>query len=514
MPVVALQAFRNLLRLACAALVAAGMLLAAADASHAQAPSAGVRRPLVFVPGLLGTRLCRDNPAKPDEPILLWGSVGALSSFPSLRLGSDVADDVKPCGIIRDVVFLGPLKQELYAPIIDHLKKTGYREGKDLFIFDYDWRRSVFDNARALEKFVNEKIPDPAQRVDILAHSMGGLVARAYVMRQGGAARVARLFSAGSPFHGSVKVYATLDKGWGVLNPLMGGLPEFRRTMLSFPSIYELAARYDNCCDAGEGRAFALAESDAWRALKWDGVDPAAMVDLKTAAARSDDLRAVVVTPLPAGTEDILLIGTDQRTPQRVTFEVDGGGTVARVRANWDGDGTVPRASATLTGATLFPTSFAVHDKILNDPQMQDFLRVALTRDVQEAVRTVVVKPRGKIEMPGGKATELVGLVVEPDDAMYLTGQTGRIHVHIRLATTQKLREGAIRMTGRMPDGTEVVIILRPDPAASTPGNPFEQSFAGEFYTGTKPGTVTLRAVIPVTGGRRVVEQPVAVVAN
>jgi pimeloyl-ACP methyl ester carboxylesterase len=80
-------------------------------------------------------------------------------------------------------VFLGCCVQDVYAPVIAHLHKLGYREGVNLFIFDYDWRRSAFDNAAKLESFVREKIPDPFQRFDILAHSMGGLVARIYALR-------------------------------------------------------------------------------------------------------------------------------------------------------------------------------------------------------------------------------------------------------------------------------------------------------------------------------------------
>ena len=516
MPVVTLRIFRRLSGLICATLAAAIMLLAAGEVSpaQAQASSATARRPIIFIPGLLGSRLCRDNPANPAQPVLAWGSVGALSNFPALRLGSDIADDLKPCGIVREIVFLGPLRQELYAPIINHLQKIGYREGADLFIFDYDWRRSVFDNAKRLEAFAREKIPDPSQRFDIIAHSMGGLIARVYVNRHGGAQRVARLFSAGSPFQGSVKVYATLDKGWGALNAVMGGLPAFRRTMLSFPSIYELAPRYGDCCDAGAGRAFALAESEAWRALKWEGVDPATMTDLKAAANRADELRAIVETPLPAGIEDVLLIGVDQRTPQRVAFEAGDGGTVTRVRTSWEGDGTVPRASATLAGATLHPTSFATHDKILNDPQIQQFLQVALTRDVAEAMRSVPVRPRGKIETSDGKITELVGLVLEPDDTVYRVGQSGRVLVHFRLGNTQKLRADKIKLTSRTSDGDEVVIPLTADPTASQPGNPFEQSFTGQFIAGPKPGTVTFRVVVPLVGGSRRVEQPVAVIAK
>lgn len=510
MPVVKLRFLRAIF------IVGAFILGALFDSgsAYAQTPSVTARRPLILIPGLLGSRLCRDNPSKPAEPVVAWGSVGALTNFPSLRLGSDVADDLKPCGIVREVVFLGPIKQEVYAPIITHLQKIGYRDGVDLFIFDYDWRRSVFDNAALLEKFAREKIPNPAQRFDIVAHSMGGIVARVYVNRHDGAQRVARLFTAGSPYQGSVKVFATIEKGWGALNAVMGGLPAFRRTVLSFPSIYELAPRYGDCCEAAAGRAFAMAEADAWRALKWEGVDPAATTDLKLAAGRAEQLRAIVGTPLPAGIEDVLLIGVDQRTPQRVVFETGGDSTVARVGTTWAGDGTVLRTSATLTGATLHPTSYATHEKILSDPQIQQFLQVALTRSVDEAARTVAVRPRGKIQTPDGKVTELIGLVLEPDDTVYQTGQSGRVLVHFRLGSTQKLRADKIKLTSRTSDGQEIVIPLTAAPAASDPGNPFEQSFTGQFVAGPKPGTVILKVVVPLTGGSRVVEQPVAVIAK
>lgn len=42
-----------------------------------------------------------------------------------------------------------------------------------------------------------------ASKIDIIAHSMGGLVARYYVKRLGGGARVNRCISLGTPHHGS-----------------------------------------------------------------------------------------------------------------------------------------------------------------------------------------------------------------------------------------------------------------------------------------------------------------------
>lgn len=512
MPVVALRIFRSVSQLILVALAAAILLAQAPQQAQAQAPSATARRPIVFIPGLLGSRLCRDNPAKPSEPELVWGSVAGLKQFPTMRLGAG-ADDLKPCGVVREVMFLGLIVQDVYAPVLTHLETMGYREGKDLFIFDYDWRRSTFENAAKLETFVREKIPDPFQRFDILAHSMGGLIARIYATRHDSGAQLARIFSAGTPFQGSVKVYATVEKGWGALNPVMGGLPAFRRTILSFPSIYELAPRYADCCDAG-GRTFALGEGDSWRALKWAGVDPTAMTDLKLAASRAADLRAVIETPLPAGVEDVVLVGTDQRTPLKVAFQPAEGGAIAKVSTNWAGDGTVLRNSAALATATLHPTSFSTHEKILADPQIQQFLEVALTRGVPEAMATVKVRPRGAIRTAVGIVTELVGIVVEPDQPIYRTGELCKVRVHVRLGNTQKLDPKTIRLTRRVPDGSEAVIVLRPDPASSDPNNPFEQSFVGTFNAGVKPGRAMLKADVSLADGKRIVEEPVAVIAR
>ena len=63
-----------------------------------------------------------------------------------------------------------------------------------------------------------------------------------------------------------------------------------------------------------------------------------------------------------------------------------------------------------------------------------------------------------------------------------------------------------------MPDGRDVPIPLTPDPSASDPTNPFEQSFVGQFEAGVKPGKGMLRAVVELAGAKpRVVEQPVPV---
>jgi pimeloyl-ACP methyl ester carboxylesterase len=494
----------------------AGAMMSPSDQVAAQPRASAFQpeRPLILVPGLLGSRLCRPDPSSPKTMQVVWGTVGALRQFPTIRLSHEPGanDPIRPCGLVREIVYLGLYKQDIYAPIIRHLEKTGYREDRNLFVFAYDWRRSVFDNAKALEAFVRDKVPDG--KVDILAHSMGALVARAYVVEGEGGERVARLFSAGAPFQGSVKVFQTVEKGWGPLNPAMGGLDGFRRTMLSFPSIFELMPRYKACCDAGTV-AFNPAKADTWTGLRWDGVDTATMPDLHKTFVRIHKLEALVATAMPKGVEDVLLVGIDQRTPERAAFRSVGGASVLQVENTWAGDGTVIRNSAVIDKVPLHPTSFADHQRILSDPQIQEFLKVALTRGVPEAVATVPVRERGKMKTADGTMTELVGVKVEADEPIYRTGDICKVHVHLRLGDRAKVDASAIRLVRRMPGGREVAIRLMPDPAASDPSNPFEQSFVGTFEAGVTPGTGMLKAVVQLAGAKpRVVEEPVPVIAR
>jgi pimeloyl-ACP methyl ester carboxylesterase len=64
--------------------------------------------------------------------------------------------------------------------------------------------QSVAESARHLERFIEGvRAREDAERVDIVAHSLGGVVARYYIERLGGATRVGRLITIGSPHKGT-----------------------------------------------------------------------------------------------------------------------------------------------------------------------------------------------------------------------------------------------------------------------------------------------------------------------
>lgn len=485
------QAGRNLMLHTLVLLGALSQSACAQDVAPKQ-----MRNPVVVVPGLLGSRLCRET--ADGEQQVVWGTVGSITQFPTLAY--DPGDtQTQPCGLIREISYLGVYKQEVYAGFIDRLKDEGYREGKDLFLFDYDWRLSVFDNARILADYIDQNIAQ-GESVDLVAHSMGGLISRAYILEQGGDRRVNRLITAGTPLRGSVEVFDLLENGWGTANLFMGGIEGFRRTMLTFPSTFDLIPRYDGCCgDEGSRMAdFNMDDPGDWVRLNWEGIDARSLPDLTAARERQMHIQEVIEQSLPASIEDVIVIGVDQRTPQQYRIEYHPDGTKAElvIETSWGGDGVVMRNSALLDNHQVFPTSFATHQAILNERSAQDFVVTAVDFDVATAVERVPVRPRTSIFTKLGKLVALIGVSVEAENPIYQTGEQATVVVRIRPDTMEAIDTDRITLTLARPGEAAVPLNLVSAPERSDPSSQFEQSFAAHFDTGNASGELILTATI------------------
>lgn len=99
-----------------------------------------------------------------------------------------------------------------YDSLVETFEKNGYTKDKDLFPFPYEWRESNVDTALLLKEKV-KAIEAEAKwpRVDIVAHSMGGLVAREYIETDSGVGAVDQLVTLGTPEGGAPNSYLT----WG-----------------------------------------------------------------------------------------------------------------------------------------------------------------------------------------------------------------------------------------------------------------------------------------------------------
>ena len=224
-----------------------GILLGAGRSAGAQlAPEP--HRPLVFVPGILGSELVDENNQ------LVWGGLQSFRRFQDLEIGEQgPVKRLRVGGPIRNISILGPFwTVHQYDNLLEFLKGLNFKEGENLFIFPYDWRLSNFETAEKLKAFIDSKPQLANRQFDILAHSMGGIVTRIYLQTLGGGPKVARFFSLGVPARGSMNSFATMSGGWGEFQNFMaGGIGAIRRVVFSFPSLYELLPSYEKCCRFG-----------------------------------------------------------------------------------------------------------------------------------------------------------------------------------------------------------------------------------------------------------------------
>lgn len=210
-------------------------LLGASDIRRAEANgTTATTIPVVFVPGIGGTRLADINNVE------YWTAAG-YSGHDQLSLYPKPAHvTVYPTNAITEATFLGfhvPSEDwQTYGPLFDYLGTQGFVQydthqdayyqtsaGCDLtqaanhpnlFVFAYDWRISNAENATLLQDYIAcVRMFYPGTNVNLVAHSMGGLVARRYILDYPGAHHVNAYLSVSTPFLGSGKVVWVEETG-------------------------------------------------------------------------------------------------------------------------------------------------------------------------------------------------------------------------------------------------------------------------------------------------------------
>jgi pimeloyl-ACP methyl ester carboxylesterase len=142
--------------------------------------------PVILIPGLMGTSL------ESVDGIEVWPkSVGSLAFSSYSNLGDYSNDDYRPGRLIDSLVGV-----DFYGTLIKTLEKSGGYEKAVLgspisskskrryYVFLYDWRKSNFDavnNLHLLIEQIRKDYKNPDLKVDVIAHSNGGLIARYYL---------------------------------------------------------------------------------------------------------------------------------------------------------------------------------------------------------------------------------------------------------------------------------------------------------------------------------------------
>ncbi|HLL60315.1 MAG TPA: hypothetical protein VK338_01235, partial [Candidatus Nitrosocosmicus sp.] len=99
-----------------------------------------------------------------------------------------------------------------YNGLINTLKNIGLKENEDFYLYAYDWRASLDESANKLKYFIDNITTEDNTKVDIIGHSLGGLVGRIYTQKYENA-KVDKLITVGSPHKGTAKVYKPVSAG-------------------------------------------------------------------------------------------------------------------------------------------------------------------------------------------------------------------------------------------------------------------------------------------------------------
>ncbi|MHC4261278.1 MAG: lipase family alpha/beta hydrolase [Planctomycetota bacterium] len=375
------------------------------------------RIPVVVIPGILGSKL-----SNPETGQKIWGSFtygaadadyadGAREIALPMGLGvplSELEDGARVDGALDYLVAdIGPfrnIKIGAYVEIMLTLAVGQYRDqglGESgavdyggqhytCYQYPYDWRRDISESAAGLHAKIEEAqarvrearglADDYPVRVDVVAHSMGGLVLR-YYLRYGaeplpedgsvpeptwaGAEHVERAFLIGTPSGGSVSSLRQLIEGLN-LNPVF---PNYRPSILgTMPAVYQLLprVRHGLVRDRETGEAIDFMDVATWEQYGWGLANPdeddllqwllpevesaeerrrVALDHLAKCLAKTDQLYRALDAPAspPENTEIYLFAGDGVPTASVLSVSDDG---KVRIAEYAPGDDTVTRDSA------------------------------------------------------------------------------------------------------------------------------------------------------------------------
>ncbi|HKC04914.1 MAG TPA: alpha/beta fold hydrolase, partial [Patescibacteria group bacterium] len=126
-------------------------------------------------------------------PIIIIPGFAASWNYPEIARGEKVIDWRIP-PFIKD-----------YDSLKTSLINSGYVDGENLFTFAYDWRKPLDQLADNFKAFLDSKnLGD--QKINIISHSMGGLVARAFANKYG-ISKINKIVTAGTPHLGTPIAY-------------------------------------------------------------------------------------------------------------------------------------------------------------------------------------------------------------------------------------------------------------------------------------------------------------------
>jgi hypothetical protein len=224
---------------------------------------------VIVVPGTQASGLEDFYPIPSEE---LWSAL-EHKEFERISLHPDnlLYEAAEPANVVPG----GPLPIA-YKDLVEALRHD-LTEKKDaptpVFPFGYDWRQDCALAADVLALFVERVLArtwllphyrdEEDRRVDLIGHSMGGLVIADYLSRYG-KKKVRRVVTIGTPFLGSLEAVKKLTTGLGSFTEDPPRDRE-RETAGTIPAVYQLLPTYPGAVTSSAGLSTNLLKIETWQ---------------------------------------------------------------------------------------------------------------------------------------------------------------------------------------------------------------------------------------------------------
>jgi pimeloyl-ACP methyl ester carboxylesterase len=351
---------------------------------------------VVVIPGIMGSTLhLGPELIWPGTP---WELVGKYKKMTELLRPDLVATD-----LIRSFTAFSTQ----YQSLIDDLNACDFTEASTpptLYLYPYDWRKSIESAADGLADRLDQAAAQHggALELSLVAHSMGGLVARHYIEGGRFSTRPAygalrRLITLGTPHRGSP---LALTAAMGMEKRLFLSADQVRELARDprYPSLYQLLPPADEpfAWDFDAGGEYTSV--DIFTPPTAGGLG---LVGENLQAAQALH-RSLDLGRRPATVRYFFFAGTRQVTPSASALQRGGARyTVRNIEPEDAGDGTVPIWSATLTGIQNRPVG-GEHGTIYQNDDLRRTLGALLGKagvlaaaaaGIELAIRDPVVEP-------------------------------------------------------------------------------------------------------------------------
>lgn len=301
---------------------------------------------VIIIPGIMGSELqCNEYKIWPPNIAVWWKGINVLAK----KLEDVHSDEIESVALYKK--YYGKLV-EFAEGIADEVK-----------VFHYDWRQDNFKHIDRLKQLINKD----ADEVILIAHSMGGIVAKLFLNSDPNSEiikKVSKLISIGTPWKGAAEAYLYLQFGFGP--SFLKGI--FKSVIPCFESVYQLLPNKDYVEENEVNFGYGYLNNRGWNGICDDYYIPL----LKKHGLEYNDVLLKFYNQMSLNLSECVehheIIGYSKTT---LTSINDDG---LKIRGKYgNGDGTVPLHSAVTDTShkyfvkgkhSLLPNNKEVHDII------------------------------------------------------------------------------------------------------------------------------------------------------